>query len=94
MSLTTSKASYRANFGPLMPQTFIAPYPYCLHCKARQAAPDGRDWYKVGCHAVPTLHARPGHLNIEGPGSHICAQLLRAVVLCPVCEDSGAVPSL
>ena len=56
MSLTTSKASYRANFGPLMPQTFIAPYPYCLHCKARQAAPDGKDWYKVGCHAVLTLH--------------------------------------
>ncbi len=67
MSLTTSKASYRANFGPLMPQTFIAPYPYCLHCKARQAAPDGKDWYKVGCHAVLTLFACPADPAIEGP---------------------------
>ena len=67
MSLTTSKASYRANFGPLMPQTFIAPYPYCLHCKARQAAPDGKDWYKVGCHALLTLHACPADPAIEGP---------------------------
>ena len=47
MALTSSKTFYKSGFAPLMPQTFIAPYPYCLHCKARQAAPDGKDWYKV-----------------------------------------------
>ena len=47
MALTTSKTYYRANFGPLMPGVFIAPYPYCLHCKARQASPSGNDWYTV-----------------------------------------------
>ena len=38
MSLTTSKTVYRQNFGPLVAGMFTAPYPYCLHCKARQAA--------------------------------------------------------
>lgn len=47
MALTSSKTFYKTGFAPLMPQTFTAPYPYCLHCKARQAAPDGKDWYKV-----------------------------------------------
>ena len=32
-----------------MLQTFVAPYPNCLHCKARQTAPDGDKWYKVNC---------------------------------------------
>ena len=47
MALTTSKTYYRTNFGPFMGQVYVAPYPYCLHCKARQHAPDGKDWYKV-----------------------------------------------
>lgn len=47
MALTSSKTFYRTGFAPLMPQAFIAPFPYCLHCKARQTAPDGKDWYKV-----------------------------------------------
>lgn len=44
MALTSSKTIYRQNFGPLMPGVCIAPYPYCLHCKVRQA----RD-AKAGC---------------------------------------------
>ena len=47
MAVTSSKTFYRTGFAPLMPQVFIAPYPYCLHCKVRQHAPDGKDWYKV-----------------------------------------------
>jgi 4-aminobutyrate aminotransferase len=47
MALTNSKTYYRAGFGPLLPAIVTSSYPYCLHCKARQAAPDGGDWYKL-----------------------------------------------
>ena len=47
MALTTSKTIYREGFAPLMPGAFVAPYPYCLHCTTRLAAPDGAGWYKV-----------------------------------------------
>ena len=33
----------------------MAPYPYCLHCKARQHAPGGQDWYKASCFAGSVL---------------------------------------
>ena len=38
MSITTSKTIYRQTFGPLPSGVAVAPYPYCLHCKARIAA--------------------------------------------------------
>ena len=47
MAITTSKTYYRQGFSPLMPSVTVAPYPYCLHCKARAVAPDGSDWYKA-----------------------------------------------
>ena len=40
MAITTSKTYYRQGFSPLMPSVTVAPYPYCLHCKARACAPD------------------------------------------------------
>lgn len=46
MALTTSKTVYRQGFAPLMPGVLVAPYPNCLHCKARQAA--GGLGYQVG----------------------------------------------
>jgi 4-aminobutyrate aminotransferase len=56
MALTTSKTIYRQGFAPLMPQVFTAPYPNCLHCKARQTAPDGDDWYKLTPNIPPFDH--------------------------------------
>ncbi|CAL8464182.1 g3717 [Coccomyxa elongata] len=47
MAVTTCKTYYRQGFAPLMPQVVVAPYPYCLHCKVREAHPDGDSWYKV-----------------------------------------------
>ena len=47
MAVTTSKTYYRQGFAPLMPQVVVAPYPYCLHCKVREAHPEGDSWYKV-----------------------------------------------
>ncbi len=47
MALTSSKTFYKTGFAPLMPGAFIAPFPYCLHCKVRQTASDSKDWYKV-----------------------------------------------
>ena len=37
MSVTTSKTVYRQTFGPLPSGVTTAQYPYCLHCKVRQA---------------------------------------------------------
>jgi len=45
MALTTSKTVYRQGFAPLMPGVFIAPYPYCLHCKVQEAW--GHSGYKL-----------------------------------------------
>lgn len=47
MALTNSKTYYRAGFGPLLPGVLTSTYPYCLHCKTRQAAADGGEWYKI-----------------------------------------------
>jgi len=47
MALTNSKTYYRAGFAPLLPGVLTSSYPYCLHCKTRQAVPDGDEWYKV-----------------------------------------------
>ena len=60
MALTTSKTYYRQGFAPLMPQVVVAPYPYCLHCKVRQAHPEGDSWYK----------ASPTHAVIDCNGLH------------------------
>ncbi|CAL5226943.1 g9827 [Coccomyxa viridis] len=53
MALTTSKTYYRQGFAPLMPQVVVAPYPYCLHCKVRQAHPEGDSWYKIQPNVAP-----------------------------------------
>lgn len=52
MALTTSKTVYRQTFGPLIPGVNIAPYPNCLHCKARLATPGGLGY------SVRRLHGR------------------------------------
>ncbi len=59
MALTTSRTYYRQGFAPLMPQVVVAPYPYCLHCKVRQAHPEGDSWYKASpctCHQQQSSH--------------------------------------
>ncbi|KAL4421398.1 hypothetical protein ABPG75_010689 [Micractinium tetrahymenae] len=51
MALTTSKTVYRQNFGPYPSGVNVAPYPYCLHCKTRQAA--GGLGYEVAPNVPP-----------------------------------------
>lgn len=67
MALTTSKTYYRQQFGPLMPDVYVAPYPYCLHCKVRQAHADGGSWYTVCRYAVlsvsPAISRAPASLS-------------------------------
>ncbi len=46
LSITTSNVCYGKTMGPLPPGKVIAPYPYCLHCKARKAC--GGLGYEVG----------------------------------------------
>jgi len=33
MSLTNSKTTYRSGFAPLLPGVFVAPVPFCSHCR-------------------------------------------------------------
>ncbi len=40
LSLTSSKAKYKAHMGPYMPGVYTVPYPYCYRCQVR--ARDGR----------------------------------------------------
>lgn len=62
MAVTTCKTYYRQGFAPLMPQVVVAPYPYCLHCKVREAHPAGDSWYKVRALSSPQT-ASSLHLN-------------------------------
>ncbi|KAG2491273.1 hypothetical protein HYH03_010280 [Edaphochlamys debaryana] len=56
MALTSSKTIYRRGFGPLMPGVHIAPYPYCLHCKAQEAV----------CHSGYPAIGSPGAVSCCG----------------------------
>ena len=46
-------------------QAVVAPYPYCLHCKARAAHPDGASWYKV--RGAPPARSPPRCSLARGP---------------------------
>ncbi|KAK9814300.1 hypothetical protein WJX72_003610 [[Myrmecia] bisecta] len=63
MALTNSKVYYRQGFGPLMPGTPVAPYPYCLQCKVRQAAPNGDSWYSL----APSIDDYDRRICCNGP---------------------------
>ncbi|GIL51773.1 hypothetical protein Vafri_7690 [Volvox africanus] len=62
MALTSSKTIYRQGFGPLMPGVHIAPYPYCLHCKAQVAR--GHAGYPSPAEQAATVAATCGCSSI------------------------------
>ncbi|DBA97194.1 hypothetical protein WJX77_010196 [Trebouxia sp. C0004] len=66
MALTSSKTFYKTGFAPLMPGAFIAPFPYCLHCKVRQTASDGKDWYKMSP-SIPPFDEYEARRCCRGP---------------------------
>jgi 4-aminobutyrate aminotransferase len=78
-SLTTSKAQYRRGYGALLPEVYVAPYPYPLAC----ALPDPHDAEACAAHCLAELEAMLEH---EVPPEHIAA-----IVVEPVLGEGGYV---
>ncbi|GIL92514.1 hypothetical protein Vretifemale_20029 [Volvox reticuliferus] len=67
MALTSSKTIYRQGFGPLIPGVHIAPYPYCLHCKAQVAR--GHAGYPSPAEQAATVAVACGGSSNGGKGA-------------------------
>jgi 4-aminobutyrate aminotransferase len=78
-SLTTSKSQYRRGYGALLPEVYVAPYPYPLAC----ALPDAHDAEACATHCFAELEAMLEH---EVPPEHVAA-----IVIEPVLGEGGYV---
>src|SRR2546426_1509925 len=78
-SLTTSKSQYRRGYGALLPEVYVAPYPYALAC----ALPDPHDAEACAAHCLAELDAMLEH---EVPPEHVAA-----IVVEPVLGEGGYV---
>jgi 4-aminobutyrate aminotransferase len=78
-SLTTSKAQYKRGYGALLPEVYIAPYPYALAC----ALPDPHDAEACARHCFAELETMLEH---EVPPEHVAA-----IVIEPVLGEGGYV---
>src|SRR2546428_3528687 len=78
-SLTTSKAQYRRGYGAVLPEVYIAPFPYALAC----ALPDPHDAEACATHCLAELAAMLEH---EVPPEHVAA-----IVVEPVLGEGGYV---
>src|SRR5205814_4860768 len=72
-SLTTSKAAYRRGYGALMPEVYVAPYPYPLGC----ALPDPHDAEACARHCFAELETMLEH---EVPPEHVAAIVIEPVL--------------
>src|SRR5205807_2998475 len=78
-SLTSSKAQYRRGYGALLPEVYVAPYPYALAC----ALPEAHDAEACATHCFAELEAMLEH---EVPPEHVAA-----IVIEPVLGEGGYV---
>src|SRR5207245_1430800 len=72
-TLTTSKAQYRRGYGALLPEVYVAPYPYALAC----ALPDPHDAEACAEHCYAELEAMLEH---EVPPEHVAAIFIEPVL--------------
>jgi 4-aminobutyrate aminotransferase len=72
-TLTTSKAQYRRGYGALLPEVYVAPYPYALAC----ALPDPHDAEACATHCFAELEAMLEH---EVPPEHVAAFVIEPVL--------------
>lgn len=80
-ALTTAKSAYRRGYGALLPEVYIAPYPYALACPIAPA----HDAEACTQHALAELEAMLEH---EVPPEHVAAILVE-----PVLGEGGYVPA-
>ena len=72
-TLTTSKSQYRRGYGALLPEVYVAPYPYPLGC----ALPDPHDAEACATHCLAELEAMLEH---EVPPEHVAAIIIEPVL--------------
>ncbi len=72
-ALTTSKAGYRLGYGALLPEVYVAPYPYPLACPIAPA----HDAEACAAHALAEIDAMLEH---EVPPEHVAAFLIEPVL--------------
>ncbi|MGH2378560.1 MAG: aspartate aminotransferase family protein [Candidatus Limnocylindria bacterium] len=80
-TLTTSKAAYRRGYGALLPEVYVAPFPYALACRITPA----HDAEACVTHALDELEAMLEH---EVPPENIAAFVIE-----PVLGEGGYVPA-
>jgi 4-aminobutyrate aminotransferase len=72
-TLTTSKSAYRRGYGALLPEVYVAPYPYPLAC----AVPGKHDAEACAAHCLAELDAMLEH---EVPPEHVAAMIVEPVL--------------
>ena len=72
-SLTTSKSQYRRGYGALLPEVYVAPYPYPLACPL----PNAHDADACAAHCLAELEAMLEH---EVPPEHVAAFFIEPVL--------------
>ena len=80
-TLTTSKAAYRKGYGALLPEVYVAPYPYPLACPIKPA----HDAEACAQHALAELEMMLEH---EVPPENVAAFVIE-----PVLGEGGYVPA-
>jgi 4-aminobutyrate aminotransferase len=78
-SLTTSKSQYRRGYGALLPEVYVAPYPYPLGC----ALPEPHDAEACAAHCLAELEAMLEH--------EVAPEHVAAIVIEPVLGEGGYV---
>lgn len=73
LSVTTSKASYRLGYGAMLPEVYVAPYPYALTCPIKPA----HDAATCAEHCLAELETMFEH---EVPPEHVAAILIEPVL--------------
>jgi 4-aminobutyrate aminotransferase len=81
LSVTSSKSSYRKGYLPLMPEAYIAPYPYPLACRIQPT----HDAEACVGHAMDELEQMLEH---EVPSDEVAAMIVE-----PVLGEGGYVPA-
>jgi 4-aminobutyrate aminotransferase len=73
LTVTTSKSSYRLGYGAMLPEVYIAPYPYALTCPITPA----HDADACAAHCLAELETMLEH---EVPPEHVAAFLIEPVL--------------
>lgn len=81
LSITSSKSTYRTGYLPLMPEAYIAPFPYPLGCRIRPA----HDADACTQHALDEIEQMLEH--------EVPPDLVAAMVVEPVLGEGGYVPA-